>query len=230
MTTAARIAATIEVLDKIETSASSADDAVSAYYRKRRFIGSTDRRDISERVYAIQRSRARLDWWTEGGSTRAKVLTYLSLENEMDLNQIGGLFTGGTYAPPPLTSDETTYLEKISGRKMDDPEMPAAVRLEIPEWLHPSLSNQWGDRTETELAALNQPASVDLRVNLLKGDCARAIDVLKKDGIEADPTPLSPIGLRLKGRSNLRATTAFRGGFVEPQDEASQIAALLCDT
>ena len=101
---------------------------------------------------------------------------------------------------------------------------------ELPDWLAEILAAQWGDKFAEEAAALNQPASIDLRVNTLKGDCARALQVLKKDKIEAEATAYSPLGLRLKIRVNLQASTAFKGGFIEIQDEGSQLIALLVDT
>jgi 16S rRNA (cytosine967-C5)-methyltransferase len=41
---------------------------------------------------------------------------------------------------------------------------------------------------------------------------------------------LSPFGLRIKNRVNLQASTALKGGFVEIQDEGSQLIALLVET
>jgi 16S rRNA (cytosine967-C5)-methyltransferase len=49
---------------------------------------------------------------------------------------------------------------------------------------------------------------------------------LAEDGIKAQPTEFSPWGLRIEGRPQLQTSTAFRDGLVEPQDEASQLAAL----
>src|SRR5260370_22648915 len=45
----------------------------------------------------------------------------------------------------------------------------------------------------------------------------------------AEPTPGSPLGVRLKHRAPLAGTAAFRDGLVEVQDEGSQVAALLAD-
>ena len=51
MTPGARIAAAIEILEKIEGAISPAEDIISAYLRRRRYIGSKDRRYITEVVY-----------------------------------------------------------------------------------------------------------------------------------------------------------------------------------
>ncbi|MGB9153788.1 MAG: hypothetical protein WCD70_11970, partial [Alphaproteobacteria bacterium] len=63
MTPAARIQATLELLQEMADTPRPADALISAYFRARRFIGSHDRADISTRLYAIMRHQARLDWW-----------------------------------------------------------------------------------------------------------------------------------------------------------------------
>ena len=67
MTPGARIAAAIEILEKIERSSSPAEDVVSSYLRGRRYIGSKDRRNITDRIYGIQRQKSspRLVKWHE---------------------------------------------------------------------------------------------------------------------------------------------------------------------
>ncbi len=233
MTPGARIAATIEILEKIERSGSPADEVVSAYMRGRRYIGSKDRRAINTRLFDSLRRRARLDYHLEkeGGETlpRLRVLADLLLSEQLSLNEIGALFDGQGYAPQQLGDGEKELVKKLSGKFLLDPEMPEWIQAETPEWLWPQLSVQWGERTSGEMAALNDQATMDLRVNTLKADCGRALEVLKKDNVEAEPTSYSPIGLRVKKRVNLQATTAFRSGFVEIQDEGAQLVALLCD-
>src|SRR5262249_33561997 len=66
-------------------------------------------------------------------------------------------------------------------------------------------------------------------VNLLKADRATARRALAAEQVLAEPTPWSPIGLRLAERAPLSALSAFRDGLVEVQDEGSPIAALLVD-
>ncbi|MDJ0944211.1 MAG: rRNA cytosine-C5-methylase, partial [Kiloniellales bacterium] len=63
MTPAARIAAAIEILEQVEAAEAPADKTVTAYLRARRFIGAKDRRALGQRVFALLRARARLDWW-----------------------------------------------------------------------------------------------------------------------------------------------------------------------
>src|SRR5436853_1061709 len=105
--------------------------------------------------------------------------------------------------------------------------MPRAVANDIPDWLEPYLAELYGNRLETEMAALNASAPLDLRVNPLEADRDTARRALAAEHIEAEPTPWAPLGLRVAHRVPLAGTAAFKDGLVEVQDEGSQIAALL---
>jgi len=230
MTPGARIAATIEILEKIQRSGSPAEDVVSAYIRGRRYIGSKDRRAITDRVFNILRRQARLDWLIGGDDSRARVIADLLLSDGTLQEEFNILFNDEGYSPTELTKDEFKLLTRLKGKSFNDISYPQQIEAELPEWVAEKLSSIWGVNFLNEAIALNQPAPLDLRVNTLKGDCARALQVLQKDHIEAEATTLSPFGLRIRNRVNLQASTALKGGFVEIQDEGSQLIALLVET
>jgi 16S rRNA (cytosine967-C5)-methyltransferase len=71
------------------------------------------------------------------------------------------------------------------------------------------------------------PAPLDIRANLLKTTRESARTALAAEGIETEPTPFSPWGLRVPDRRPVTATGAFRDGLVEVQDEGSQLIVLL---
>ena len=50
---------------------------------------------------------------------------------------------------------------------------------------------------------------------------------LRSAGLVVEPTPYSPMGIRLQGKPNLSKLPAFTSGEVEVQDEGSQLLALL---
>src|SRR6185312_4197671 len=50
---------------------------------------------------------------------------------------------------------------------------------------------------------------------------------LLAEGLESEPTPLSPWGLRIDGRRAVTSGPAFQSGVVEIQDEGSQLVAAL---
>src|SRR5207237_329942 len=87
----------------------------------------------------------------------------------------------------------------------------------------------FGDRLEAELAALMGEAATDLRTNTLKASREDAIAALAREGVEGEPTPLSPLGIRVAGRPPLASLTCFQQGLIEVQDEGSQLIALLSD-
>ncbi len=105
--------------------------------------------------------------------------------------------------------------------------MPRWVANDVPEWLEPYLERVFGLGLEREMAALNAPAPIDLRVNLLKADRQTVRLALAAEGVAATPTPWSPLGLRLAARAPLSGLQAFKDGLFDVQDEGSQIAALL---
>ena len=231
MTPSARIASAIELLAAVEAAARKPADAVAnAFFRDRRFIGSGDRRAVSERVWGVMRSRRRLGWWLEHegvmATPRLLVAAALLLEG-WALDGVRQAFSGGQFAPTPLDRAEVAALRRVEGHTLDHPEMPEAVRLEVPDWVLPHLQARFGDALAAEMAAMGTAAPLDLRVNLLKGTREQAIKALKAEGIEAVPTALSPWGLRVEGRRPVTTGAAFQSGLVEIQDEGSQLVALM---
>ncbi len=229
MTPSARTQAAIEILDSLEATKAPADRIVQDYFRQRRFIGSKDRRAISEMIFGVMRARARLDWWLDRAGAaaldaRRRVLAYVAIVGE---DSPAGVFDGSKFGPARLSGDEMQLGEALQGRSLDHPEQPEWLRLETPEWLWPPLQATLGGLTEVELAALNQPAGLDLRVNRLQGEREEAQAKLAEAGIETLPGTLSPLCLRADGRKPIAGLDVFREGLVEVQDEGSQIVALL---
>ncbi len=234
MTPGARIQATIELLEQIWSGTVPADQVVDAYFKRRRYAGSSDRRAINERLYQIIRSRSRLDWWIErtGGTLdatpRSRIIADLALNDKSSPEQTAALFSGASHCPAALSPVELELADQLYGRPLTHPDMPRSVAFEYPDWMDRSLGALWGDRLETEISALNQTAPLDLRVNTLKATREQAQASLAGEFIETEATPLSPIGLRLPKKPRLGGTQAFRQGLVEVQDEGSQILAQLC--
>ena len=233
MTPGAQVAAAIEVLTAIDTGDRPADDVAADYFRRRRYIGAKDRVQIAGHVYAVLRHRAALGWWiTKPGveiGPRSRVLASLVLNEGWRPEAVLACCDGDRFRPVPLSRDEERLVRSLGGHSLRHPEMPRVVANDLPEWLAPYLERVFGNRLEREMAALNRPAPTDLRVNLLKADRSAARRALAVEGVAADPTPLSPIGLRLRERVPLGDLAAFKEGLVEVQDESSQIAALLAD-
>jgi len=231
VTPAARLSAAIELLSAIDAAPRKPADAIANdFFRQRRFIGSGDRRAVSDRVWRIMRTHRRLAWWLDrvGARVNPRQMLAASLLTEgWTLAGVAQSFSGGAYGATPLAPAEAATLTGIEGHTLDHPHMPAAVRLELPEWVLPQFQARFGADLAPEVAAMEASAPLDLRVNLLKGDRETAQRELAREGIEAKPTPLSPWGLRVEGRRPVSTGKAFQSGLVEIQDEGSQLVAAL---
>lgn len=233
MTPGARLAAAIELLSQIWAENRPVDQLSDAYFKTRRYAGSSDRRTVIEILYQVLRQRARLDWWIARTakpheiSARQRILAHLALTQPYSSEDIQALFNGQGHNPPPLDSDELALVQVLQGKSVNDDAMPRPVALEYPDWMEPSFDALWGDRLAVEMAALNESAPVDLRINTLKGTPKQVKAQLEAGAIKTEPTPLSPLGLRLLSKVRLGGVQAYRDGLVEVQDEGSQLLALL---
>lgn len=75
--------------------------------------------------------------------------------------------------------------------------------------------------------ALQQPAPLDLRVNTLRAQRDAVLATLRAEGLKAEATPYSPLGIRLQGRPALARHPLFLDGSIEVQDEGSQLLGFL---
>ena len=233
LTPGAQVAAAIDILAAIDLGERPADDVAADYFRRRRYIGAKDRRHIAGHVYTVLRHRSALDWWIAKHPVdigpKSRVLTALVLAENWRPEVVAACCDGDRFRPAPLTEAEDRLLRGLTTRTLRHPEMPRAVASDLPDWLEPYFERVFGKGLEREMAALNASASIDLRVNLLKADRETARRALTAEGVAAEPTPWSPVGLRLVERVPLGGLSAFREGLVEVQDEGSQITALLAD-
>ncbi|MGA9850486.1 MAG: RsmB/NOP family class I SAM-dependent RNA methyltransferase, partial [Roseiarcus sp.] len=227
MTPAARVAAAIEILGDIETRRRPAADAMKDWGLARRFAGSGDRAAISSLVYDALRRKSSSAWLMGESSPRAEVLGALRQTRGLDADAVAALFTGEGHAPSLLTEAERTRLAAA-----DLTGAPAHVAGDFPEWLAPQFAASFGADAAEEGRALAERAPVDLRANLLKTTRDKALAALAH--LSPQPTPLSPVGLRIAVRPDgrgaaLAAEPAYVKGLVEVQDEGSQLAALLAE-
>jgi 16S rRNA (cytosine967-C5)-methyltransferase len=177
-----------------------------------------------------------LDWWIErlgrgalGCDARRRLLAALVLVEGWRPQEIARACDGDRFRPAPLVTAEQRFVEALAGVEGLHRDMPDHVRWNYPAWLDPHLRAVFGGELGRELAALSGPAALDLRVNTLKGERLEAKLALEADGVAAEETRYSPLGLRVVERIPLASLDAFRDGLVEVQDEGSQLAALLAD-
>ena len=106
--------------------------------------------------------------------------------------------------------------------------LPFAIRYSLPDWLHTRLAQRLSPDALAALGeAMLQPGALDLRANLLKSDRDAALAALRNEGVDCEPSPLAPSGIRVRGKPALERTGAFAQGLVEVQDCGSQLVAEL---
>ena len=184
MQTPARYKAVAELLETIFTTQNPADNIMNEYFRNRRYIGSKDRRFIAEETWNILRHFYRLEFDAQSNNIRKILLVYL---REQNLSEI---FSGSEYAMTPLTQEEQTWLQNIS-----DTPYPPATEAECPDWIYEKLNDF------ALFKSLTNPATADFRIN--NANRETIIEKLSFEGIDAEKTPLSPIGISLQNRINL---------------------------
>ena len=102
------------------------------------------------------------------------------------------------------------------------------MQVDLPDWLYERWVATYGEVETRELAkSLNRPAPLDLRVNSMKAERDPVLARLNKDGMVAEATPYSPLGIRLQSKPVLSRHPLFQDGSIEVQDEGSQLLGLL---
>jgi 16S rRNA (cytosine967-C5)-methyltransferase len=225
MTPSARISAAIEVLGDVNARKRPAAEALKDWGLSHRFAGSKDRAAIASLVFDAERNRASAAFLMGCETPRAIVLGSLRRARGMDAGALMSLCSGAAHAPAPLDERETERLamSDLSGA-------PSFVAGDFPQWLEPYLIAVFGESTVAEMSALATRAPVDLRVNTLKTSRDKVLAAFSH--LNAAPTPLSPLGVRVPltpdGRGPaLSAEPTYIKGLVEIQDEGSQLAAIL---
>ncbi len=205
-----------------------ADSAIDRYFKENRNMGSKDRAFAAEAVYGCLRHKRELEALYEP-IHKPKTLEQQShwLAATWLLKYAG--WSARVLVKAGFGAGAVDLVERI--RALDLFEFPLAVRANLPDWLAESLVNQYGaDETLKLATALNRPAPVDLRVNLLKTSRDVLQAQLSSEGFDCKPTPYSPHGLRRDRRGPLFTSQAFRSGLFELQDEGSQLIGLLAGT
>ena len=231
MTPAARINATISLLDEVRRTAQPADALVSQWFRSRRYIGAKDRAAISQTLYDAIRHHARLGWWLErvgmADDPRGRTIAYQMLVHGRKAESLAKDFSGGQYCPPPFSEAERRAALALEGHTANHPGQPEAITLEVPGWMEASLREALGRHFASEMRAMLISAPLDLRVNPVRMDRGAALATLAAEGIPAQAMPLSPWGIRVHGRPPVTRLDLFQTGAIEIQDEGSQLVAFL---
>ncbi len=226
MKSAGRLQAAIEVLEDIEQRHRPASLALAEWGRGHRFAGSGDRAAIGNIVYDALRHRASIAWCMGNETARALALGVMVFHWGETAKSLGEMFEGDAHAPEALSDAE---IKALTSGTLED--APGWVQADIPEWLEEAFEDNFADEFITEGQALSNRPSTDFRINTLKADRDKVMKALKRFNLE--PTELSPNGLRIPPSegaartANLQPEAAYQKGWVEVQDEGSQVSSLL---
>lgn len=232
----ARLNLTHQILNELADSQRPLDAILSGHFRHLESqLERRDRRDLETRIRSVLLSYRRLLWWLNkvrlAPSTRTMVLADLILNDNANIAMLEKLCSGGKNRMSMLTREEIASLKGLLDQKIDHEDMPSAVAAECPDWAEDGLKRVFGDRFKEGLRALGNKPSSDYRINVRHADRETVKESLASQGFKTENCALSPIGLRQSqaGGPVLSETDAFRQGWVEVQDEGSQLVALLAD-
>jgi 16S rRNA (cytosine967-C5)-methyltransferase len=223
---AARLQALTDLLNTVLADATPADRIMQNWGRQNRYAGSKDRRDISNRLFAILRHygalTARLQ---DDDALLVCLLATIMLEGET-LEDALRLADGSAHSPEPL---EATSVEKLTQALARDVSQDKAGSWSVPEWLLGDMEAHLGEDTQGVLLAMLERAPVDVRVNTLKTDRASAMADLQEEGFAPTPHAHVETALRFEGAPRLVDSEAFQQGLIEVQDAGAQLVAQVCE-
>lgn len=259
MTPSARLSAAIGIIDDILRQKRPISNALKDWGNANRYAGSGDRNAVGNLVHDSLRVKASAAWImglrtsadessegesappaSEAGSTempasnqesgsngepRAILLGMLGSLRGMSVEAIEALCNGDRFAPAALSDTERACLSAL-----DLSDAPPHVRGNYTAWLDAGFATAFGENRVAEVGAMAARAPVDLRVNPLKIIRFKALEAIGH--INPEPTPLSPLGLRLQPNADgrvphVQSEPAYLKGAIEIQDEGSQLVSLL---
>ncbi|MBC7466112.1 MAG: RsmB/NOP family class I SAM-dependent RNA methyltransferase [Bdellovibrio sp.] len=193
-----------------------ADKVMERLFKKNRKWGARDRKFVAEMIYEIVRHKRRLEFIAGSDHPWDLVGAYL-IQTRGEL-------------PNWMEFDGLNVFEM---KKRNSAEKPPEIANSFPDWLNELGKAEFKDQWNLLMNALNKPAEVFLRVNTLRATPEVVKAELAAEQIEADlissPDFQFPVCLKLKVRKNVFVTQAFRKGYFEVQDAASQQVAGLLD-
>ncbi len=209
-------------------------------------LASRDRAFCRDLVYGAVRRRNTLDWalqrftdaavhrWTPGVRSALRLgayqLLYLServpayaaLNESVEMAKAGGR--------PRAAAFVNGVLRALERGRASLPWPPGegaealALRHSHPDWLVRRWLDRWGpDQCRALLEKDNETPPLVLRVNTLRRTREELLEALRAEGVEAEPSPVSPDGVRLASFPSLTELKAFQEGWFMVQDDAAQV-------
>ena len=246
MRTSSLIGHVVEVLDIVRPGLQPADKVVKDFFRSRHYLGSSDRRFIAERTFAVLRHHRLLEVLCREALTRLRsagpsgavpsIMLLAAHEickegrpaSQLE-TELGGMWRMRLDVPPGEFIGALPGVE-IPEELGRDPASRLAVEYSLPDFVVQDWIESYGSSETEELCrASNAQPPVTIRVNTLRGGVEECQRILQAEGIVSSTTRLSPVGLTLPKRINAQALHSFRQGWYEMQDEGSQLLTSLLE-
>jgi 16S rRNA (cytosine967-C5)-methyltransferase len=236
-----------EALRIIWKSPQPADQIISEYFRSKKYIGSGERRFLSELVFAALRCYS-LALYVGTESVSQRVDNTFTTD---DVNSVGNqsapteeseLAIRGTLAlafSGQIPIDLGASLRRAAGADADgfiatipplDPErLPSDLLPCTQPWLLEETKRRWPDDAVNIWTAMLAPAPLCLRVNARRATREQVMAGLIAEGVHCVAGLHAPMAIIIHQRVNLMQHALVLNGIVEVQDEGSQLIALACE-
>lgn len=191
-----------------------ADTTVGNILQSNKTWGARDRNFIADNIYHIVRYK-RLFEYCINDELFGEVSIWKLIGAKLFL-ETGSLPEWKEFATLDTTALAARAEEAKSIRK---------IRESVPDWLDEFGVKQLGADWEAEIAALNTPAKLCIRINTLKTARHTIKELFKNQGIEFSEIDSAPDALILSSRKNFKTHEAYKNGLFEVQDISSQLVA-----
>ncbi len=232
-----RIFSVLELLNLLNQSNKIARKLLQSYFRSKKYIGSKDRKFISNSFWNILRHRYKIHWHLDYLNLEVTFekemmleLFFLNIDYCNNSSKIRQLFIL-KYKEIKIFHDvDLDFLKRLNYKEFYNKEMPEHIFYELPKYLLKSLKNSFKNEWRDVALSLNQEGFFDIRVNMLQGKSRDEIYHLLEDiKVPLQLTKYSPLGIRLSKRFPIEGHKLFKKGFLEIQGEASQLVSILLD-
>lgn len=188
-----------------------ADKVIEKILKSNPRWGARDRRFIAETTYDIVR------WY--------RLFRELAEAEENDYWKLLAVWCLWNKAEFPDWEELAGVDRKKVLARYEEVKSERKIRESIPDWIDELGEREVGANWNQELEALNEEASVVLRVNTLKITREELQQQLEEEGIATETPSEFPDSLILEQRQNIFTRQAFKDGLFEVQDAGSQLIA-----
>lgn len=245
-----------EALRIVWKSPQPADQIVSEYFRSKKYIGSGERRFLSELVFAALRVHSLAitvvspTFTNEQGETQTaedhersiigtlalSIAGLIPVNLEPSLRRAAGADTDAFIATLPQFS-----AAQLDAMHLSDDTLACTQQWLIDEtrrkW--PSINDVRADNKDNEALsddealliwkAMLAPAPLCLRVNARRATRDQVMAHLRSEGVECEAGNHAPMAIIIQQRVNLLQHPLVQTGVVDIQDEGSQLISLACE-